>query len=241
MASNPTNLRHHRPRAHLAVCALGLLAALGSPVCALEDPYPAQITPPASMVVLPSTLVVDDSAPITAHADYIMKSHGNNELRLKHRHRHMHMHRRQKEDNDNDTKSDDDGKKGSKTATADEDDEDDEKTATEDEKKTTATGDEKKAKTASDDDAAPTKTISEDLDDISSFTLSVAPTTTSTESPASDSPLPEPFDGTVSSEFKNSDGDDSCPNFITALLNSPTFQDCYPLSMMMQVSTLSSL
>lgn len=57
------------------------------------------------------------------------------------------------------------------------------------------------------------------------------------ESTSTPSPLPSPFDGIPFSDFKTNGEDDSCPNFMRDLLSDPTFKKCYPVSMMLQVSS----
>lgn len=54
-------------------------------------------------------------------------------------------------------------------------------------------------------------------------------TQTSTTAPSS--PLPSPLDS-MSSNFTGS----SCPTFINSFLTNPTFKQCYPFSMLLQVS-----
>lgn len=122
-------------------------------------------------------------------------------------------------DSEKETKISDDEKSDGKTKSADGNEDEDED---EDEQTTKS--------------VAPTKVISVDLDDIVTRPLSVA--TSASPTPTSidpDSPLPSPFDGTTQSEFKTSDGDDSCPDYIRRLLSSPTFNDCHPLSMLVTV------
>jgi len=153
------------------------------------------------------------------------------ELRVRHQSKHMHR-REDKED----AKEDED---------ADEDANEDGETTSGKEKKTSedAKSDEK-TKSADDDEdeddketksVAPTKIVSADPDDIATRPLSVA-TSASPTSIDPDSPLPTPFDGTLASEFRTDDGDNSCPDYISRLLSSPTFNDCFPLSMLVTKS-----
>lgn len=223
MASRTTSLTHQSPRAHLAFSVFALFAALGSTARSLQEPYPAQITPLAELPDLPSSLVVDESAPVSAPAEVDVNMDSVHELRM----RHQHLHRRQNDDDD------DSGDK--KSGTKEEAD-----------KTKTADGERETGSSANDKDGdkekssiAPTKTLSEDLDDIATRSLSVAPSSSPTESeePDEDTPLPQPFDGTPTSDFVSTGGDESCPNYISALLNSETFKDCYPLSMMIFVGT----
>ena len=157
------------------------------------------------------------------------------ELRVRHQSKHMHR-REDKED----AKEDED---------ADEDANEDGETTSGKEKKTSgdAKSDEK-TKSADDDEdeddketksVAPTKIVSADPDDIATRPLSVA-TSASPTSIDPDSPLPTPFDGTLASEFRTDDGDNSCPDYISRLLSSPTFNDCFPLSMLVTVSSCHS-
>lgn len=227
MASRCTSLRHQTPKAHLAFGVFALFVALGSTARSLQEPYPAQITPLAELPDLPSSLVVDQSVPVTEVADIKMES--GPELRLRHRHLHKRQNDDEKDSGDKDDEESSTKEKADKTKTAD---------------------DEKETKSSDDDDeddkdkssVAPTKTISEDLDDIATRSLSVAPSSSPTETEEVDknAPLPIPFDGTATSEFVSTDGDDSCPNYISALLNSETFKDCYPLSMMIFVCLIPS-
>ncbi|KAI1107214.1 hypothetical protein F4804DRAFT_329503 [Jackrogersella minutella] len=50
------------------------------------------------------------------------------------------------------------------------------------------------------------------------------------------SPLPTPFDGALAANFSGDDGGGSCLDFINSFLADPTFQDCYPLSMLLKGS-----
>jgi hypothetical protein len=193
----------------MAIYALALFATLSAPVQAIENQQPAQITEAAVLPDMPSTLVVDESFN-TVTDGHIMKSHAE-ELRL--RHRYIHRQKRQKDaDEDSDDAKTD---KGSKSATQgeDEDEDDDDKTTRRRISEPTKTGDETD-KTAS----------------------STASASSTDEAETSSVPLPVPFDGTPSSEFNTLEGDNSCPSFMSSLLNSETFNDCYPLSMMVTKS-----
>ncbi|KND94873.1 hypothetical protein TOPH_00537 [Tolypocladium ophioglossoides CBS 100239] len=66
------------------------------------------------------------------------------------------------------------------------------------------------------------------------LTISLGQSTSTAE--ATQSPLPSPFDDSLPSDFKGTNSDDRCPNFMTSLLANPTFKSCYPLSMMIQTS-----
>jgi hypothetical protein len=60
--------------------------------------------------------------------------------------------------------------------------------------------------------------------------------TTSTASVVPASPLPSPLDGSLSANFSNGgSGTNNCPAFINSFLSNPTFQKCYPFSMLLQV------
>lgn len=112
------------------------------------------------------------------------------------------------------------------------DDEDDKKTSSDSDDTKTKGDDDKATKTKSDKSTKATKTVSESA---SGPLTTVSETATST-APAENSPLPSAFDMTPSSDFKSEGEDDSCPSFVSNLLASSTYKDCYPLSMMMQVS-----
>lgn len=70
---------------------------------------------------------------------------------------------------------------------------------------------------------------------VSSVTQASSTTSTVSEVPAS--PLPSPLDGSISANFSNSgSGTNNCPAFINSFLSNPTFQQCYPFSMLLQGS-----
>lgn len=86
---------------------------------------------------------------------------------------------------------------------------------------------------ASDKSSSSTKTATTDKDDsMTTFTVSIRTSTTA----ASNSPLPSAFDDSIPTDFKLSNEDNSCPTFMSDLLNHQTFKDCLPISMMMEVS-----
>jgi hypothetical protein len=62
----------------------------------------------------------------------------------------------------------------------------------------------------------------------------------STTSVAAASPLPSPLDGSISSNFTNI-ATSKCPAFLNSFLTNPTFKQCYPFSMLLQVSKHSSI
>ncbi|OTB20135.1 hypothetical protein K445DRAFT_48827, partial [Daldinia sp. EC12] len=49
-------------------------------------------------------------------------------------------------------------------------------------------------------------------------------------------PLPTPFDGALAANFSGEDGEGSCLDFINNFLQDPTFQACYPLSLLLKNS-----
>lgn len=65
------------------------------------------------------------------------------------------------------------------------------------------------------------------------LTISIEQPTSSSSS--NSSPLPQAFDGNLASEFSSTAGS-KCPAFLNSLLASPSFETCYPLSMLIQVS-----
>lgn len=67
-------------------------------------------------------------------------------------------------------------------------------------------------------------------DATTTFSIAV-PTTTTVPS----SPLPSPFDGGLSVNFTVEDGQRKCPTFINSFLGDPTFKQCYPFSLLLQV------
>ena len=48
-------------------------------------------------------------------------------------------------------------------------------------------------------------------------------------------PLPSPFDGALAANF-SADNGGACPNFINQFLSDPKFKDCYPFSLLLEVS-----
>ena len=70
------------------------------------------------------------------------------------------------------------------------------------------------------------------------FSIAVSTVTqAATTSTVPASPLPSPFDGALSSNFtKDEDGIARCPAFLNSFLTAPTFKQCYPLSLLLQVS-----
>lgn len=240
MVPNPTSLRQHHLRVHPVLCAFALFAALGSLARVVEEPYPAQITPPADLPDLPATLVVDDSVLTAApDANFIMNSPNVHELRLKH----GHLHRRQKDDDEGEDRETTKIVKNQEVSRTESEDHEGTKTKDGHGDKTHTADDEKETRSASDDNSgtketrtvAPTQTLTEDPDELATRSLSIAPSSTATQSADPDAPLPVPFDGTATSEFKTDGGDNSCPDFISSLLNSDKFSNCYPISMLILV------
>lgn len=80
-----------------------------------------------------------------------------------------------------------------------------------------------------------------DLEDRDGST-STAPAATTTvriavSKAATPSPLPSPLDGSISANFSTSDsGTNPCPAFLNSFLTNPTFKQCYPFSLLLQVS-----
>ncbi|KAH7229345.1 hypothetical protein BKA60DRAFT_24999 [Fusarium oxysporum] len=52
---------------------------------------------------------------------------------------------------------------------------------------------------------------------------------------ATNTPLPEAFDGNLSAELSTT-SDSNCPAFLNGILSDPSYETCYPLSMMLQTS-----
>lgn len=52
---------------------------------------------------------------------------------------------------------------------------------------------------------------------------------------ATNSPLPEAFDGNLAAELSTT-AESNCPTFLNGILSDPSYETCYPLSMMLQVS-----
>ncbi|KAF4452521.1 hypothetical protein F53441_4633 [Fusarium austroafricanum] len=52
---------------------------------------------------------------------------------------------------------------------------------------------------------------------------------------ATNTPLPEAFDGNLSAEL-TATSDSNCPAFLNGVLSNPSYETCYPLSMMLQTS-----
>ncbi|KAI1375882.1 hypothetical protein F4677DRAFT_104035 [Hypoxylon crocopeplum] len=69
--------------------------------------------------------------------------------------------------------------------------------------------------------------------EINVATATALPTTTST---VATGPLPTPFDGALAANFSGDDGGGSCPDFIEKFLADPTFQQCYPISLLLKGS-----
>lgn len=61
-------------------------------------------------------------------------------------------------------------------------------------------------------------------------------TRTTSSSTGSPSPLPSPLDGGLSANFTGENGQRKCPGFMNSFLSDPTFRQCYPLSLLLQVS-----
>lgn len=67
--------------------------------------------------------------------------------------------------------------------------------------------------------------------------VSTATGTTTKTTTAPTSPLPRPLDSNLSTNFTTSpDGSIPCPKFLNSFLTDERFKQCYPLSMLLQVS-----
>lgn len=207
-----------RLRVHLLSGLLVLVAGFAAPALALEDNglYPASITPSPSQLELPSTLVVDEQPPPTSVAHWAPHRHRQQELRRL-------RVKRQTDDEDEEEST----QSTTRRATGTTDEGRETETATEDE-------DEDSSTSSRSNSERSTQTVSDDLDSLTTFTVSLAPSPTVTDNPE-DSPLPSAFDRTPRTEFQGQGQDDSCPSFMGSLLDSQTYLDCYPLSMMFWV------
>jgi hypothetical protein len=68
------------------------------------------------------------------------------------------------------------------------------------------------------------------------FQIAVSTVTeASTTSTVPASPLPSPLDSSLSSNFSGENGNRPCPAFINSFLTNPTFKQCYPFSLLLQV------
>lgn len=83
--------------------------------------------------------------------------------------------------------------------------------------------------TATEDNPEPTRTGDAEGSGTASATKSVET-----------SPLPSPFDNNLDFNF-TSNGGKSCPRFLNELLTSDEFKECYPISMILQVSSTPPL
>ncbi|KAK7429986.1 hypothetical protein QQZ08_003375 [Neonectria magnoliae] len=87
----------------------------------------------------------------------------------------------------------------------------------------------------SDSTETSTKTGSKSKNTATVTTLTISiPEATSTAD-ATASPLPEAFDGVLDPEL-NSEASSNCPAFLDGILADPSYEACYPLSMMLQTS-----
>ena len=81
----------------------------------------------------------------------------------------------------------------------------------------------------------------EDEDDDEDATATAATSTSPLRSPPPIEPvstgLPRPFDGVIGNNYT----DTACPNFLREMLDDPEFNDCVPLSMLYQVSSIAYL
>lgn len=67
-------------------------------------------------------------------------------------------------------------------------------------------------------------------------TATAVTTAAATASIAATGPLPTPFDGALAANFSGEDGGGTCLNFINSFLQNSTFQECYPLSLLLKNS-----
>ncbi|KAK7416396.1 hypothetical protein QQX98_005212 [Neonectria punicea] len=68
---------------------------------------------------------------------------------------------------------------------------------------------------------------------VTTLTISISEATSTADVTAS--PLPEAFDGALDAEL-NSEASSNCPAFLDGILANPSYEACYPLSMMLQTS-----
>lgn len=87
------------------------------------------------------------------------------------------------------------------------------------------------------DSSSTTSSKTKDNDDKkgSKTTLTISIEQATSTAASNSSPLPQPFDGNLASEYTSSSGS-KCPTFLNSLLENPSFEACYPLSMLIQVS-----
>lgn len=73
--------------------------------------------------------------------------------------------------------------------------------------------------------------------DPSWLTTTVEAAASTSDQTTAPSPLPSPFDSALGANFTGSDGGDpsACPSFIDSFLEDPTFKQCYPISLLLQV------
>ncbi|KAH7162564.1 hypothetical protein B0J13DRAFT_13735 [Dactylonectria estremocensis] len=82
------------------------------------------------------------------------------------------------------------------------------------------------AKTTSKDTATAT---------VTTLTISITDSEVTATADVTSSPLPEAFDGDLDGEL-DIDGESNCPAFLDSVLANPSYEACYPLSMMLQTS-----
>ncbi|KPM43472.1 hypothetical protein AK830_g3062 [Neonectria ditissima] len=98
------------------------------------------------------------------------------------------------------------------------------------------------SKDSEDDDSDSTETEtstktgskSKNTATVTTLTISISESTSTADVTAS--PLPEAFDGTLDAEL-NSEASSNCPAFLDGVLADPSYEACYPLSMMLQALT----
>ncbi|KAF7558864.1 hypothetical protein G7046_g5292 [Stylonectria norvegica] len=85
------------------------------------------------------------------------------------------------------------------------------------------------------DQSTKTSEKTKDSKKASRTTITISKEKATSTAAASQSPLPEPFDGNIETEYTSS-ASSNCPTFLTSLIESPSFEACYPLSMLIQTS-----
>lgn len=70
---------------------------------------------------------------------------------------------------------------------------------------------------------------------VTTLTISITDSEATSTADVTSSPLPEAFDGDLDGEL-NTDADSNCPTFLDGVLADPSYEACYPLSMMLQTS-----
>lgn len=220
--------RNQRGRAHVRVCCLLLLAAFSAQIDGRHIPFPRHDLPATSTAVPAATLLVDNSPAPSPTAFFERQP----DLRLR--------ARAKKEEEEEEEEDEDDNSGKGKGEDKEEDEEEDQ------EKESASTTRSKSAAKDDDDDKdseTATKSSKTHKGAVVKSTSTGGPTSTTglaqdedDKDVDDDTPLPAPFDHARSSDFKTTDGDDTCPRFINSLLANPSFRNCYPISMMVETS-----